>query len=113
MLGTADSLELVRQGDFRRDLVRYAWGQEMMATAGVVLVLSAVFGRSQWRYQERAYRYVLLEAGHISQNIYLVATALGLGTCAIGAFHDQGYDQIIGVDGEKESVIYLMPVGII
>ena len=105
------SLEMVRQGDFRTDMVRYALDQEMMATAAVVLVLSAVVGRSQWRYRERAYRYVLLEAGHISQNIYLVATALGLGTCAVGAFHDQGYDRIIGIDGEKEGVVYLMPVG--
>ncbi len=105
------SLELVRQGDFRTDMVRYALDQEMMATAAVVLVLSAVFGRSRWRYRERAYRYVLLEAGHISQNIYLVATALGLGTCAVGAFHDQGYDRIVGIDGEKEGVVYLMPVG--
>ena len=105
------SLELVRPGDFRRDMVRYALGQGMMGTAAVVLVLSAVVGRSQWRYRERAYRYVLLETGHISQNIYLVATALGLGTCAVGAFRDEGYDRIIGVNGEREGVVYLMPVG--
>jgi SagB-type dehydrogenase family enzyme len=105
------SLALVREGDFRHQMMRHALGEEMMERASVVLVLSAVFERSAWRYRERAYRYVLLEAGHISQNIYLVATALGLGTCAVGAFDDQGYNKIMGVDGKKESVIYLMPVG--
>ncbi len=105
------SLALVREGDFRHQMMRHALGEEMMERASVVLVLSAVFERSAWRYRERAYRYVLLEAGHISQNIYLVATALGLGTCAVGAFDDQGYNKIMGLDGKKESVIYLMPVG--
>ncbi len=105
------SLALVREGDFRHQMMRHALGEEMMERASVVLVLSAVFERSAWRYRERAYRYILLEAGHISQNIYLVATALGLGTCAVGAFDDQGYNKIMGVDGKKESVIYLMPVG--
>jgi SagB-type dehydrogenase family enzyme len=105
------SLALVREGDFRHQMMRHALGEEMMERASVVLVLSAVFERSAWRYRERAYRYILFEAGHISQNIYLVATALGLGTCAVGAFDDQGYNSIMGVDGKKESVIYLMPVG--
>ena len=105
------SLTLTRKGDFRFEMVRHALGQEMMAEASVILVLSAVFGRSQWRYRERAYRYILLEAGHISQNIHLVATAMGLGACAVGAFDDEGYNKMIGVDGRKESVIYLMIVG--
>jgi SagB-type dehydrogenase family enzyme len=105
------SLALVREGDFRHQMMRHALGEEMMGRASVVLVLSAIFERSAWRYRERAHRYILLEAGHISQNIYLVATALGLGTCAVGAFDDQGYNKIMGVDGKKESVIYLMPVG--
>ena len=105
------SLTLIRKGDFRFEMVRHALGQKMMAEASVVLVLSAVFGRSQWRYRERAYRYILLEAGHISQNIHLVATAMGLGACAVGAFDDEGYNKMIGVDGRKESVIYLMIVG--
>jgi SagB-type dehydrogenase family enzyme len=105
------SLALVREGDFRHQMMRHALGEEMMERASVVLVLSAVFERSAWRYRERAYRYILFEAGHISQNIYLVATALGLGTCAVGAFDDQGYNKIMEVDGKQESVIYLMPVG--
>jgi SagB-type dehydrogenase family enzyme len=105
------SLGLVREGDFRHQMMQHALGEEMMGRASAVLVLSAVFGRSEWRYRERAHRYILLEAGHISQNIYLVATALGLGTCAVGAFDDRGYNKIVGVDGSKESVIYLMPVG--
>ena len=72
------SLGLVREGDFRHQMMRHALGEEMMERAGVVLVLSAVFEHSAWRYRERAHRYILFEAGHISQNIYLLATALEL-----------------------------------
>jgi SagB-type dehydrogenase family enzyme len=52
-----------------------------------------------------------MEAGHIAQNIYLVASSLGLGSCAVGAFDDDGFNKIIGVDGKSETVIYLMVVG--
>jgi SagB-type dehydrogenase family enzyme len=105
------SLLLIREGDFRREMARYALGQDMLARASVVFLLSAVFGRSEWRYGERAYRYILLEAGHISQNIYLIATSLGLGACAVGAFSDDEFNRMLGVDGRKEGVLYLMAVG--
>ena len=105
------SLELVREGDFRRELVRYALGQEMMGEANVVLALSSILKRAEWRYRERAYRYVLLEAGHIGQNVYLVATSMGLGVCGVGAYSDRGYNRLIGVDENKESVIYLLSLG--
>ena len=105
------SLHLVKEGDFRQELTEYALGQEMMGKANVVLVLTAVFERSQWKYRERASHYMLLEAGHIGQNVYLVATSMGLGVCAIGAYSDHEYNRLIGVDGRKESVIYLLSVG--
>ena len=105
------SLHLIKEGDFRQELTEYALGQEMMGKANVVLVLTAVFERSQWKYRERASHYMLLEAGHIGQNVYLVATSMGLGVCAVGAYSDHEYNRLIGVDGRKESVIYLLSVG--
>ena len=104
------SLLLIRKGDFRREMARHALGQVMLARASVVFLLSAVFRRSEW-YGKRAHRYILLEAGHISQNIYLIATSLGLGACAVGAFSDDDFNRILGVDGKEESVLYLMVVG--
>lgn len=105
------ALELKKEGDFRRELVSYGLGQEMLGTAGAVLVLVAVFPRIRRIYGERGWRYVFLEAGHIAQNIYLVATSLNLGTCAIGAFYDDHYNRLFEVNGREESVIYLLPVG--
>jgi SagB-type dehydrogenase family enzyme len=105
------SLELIQEGDFRQEMMQHALDQEMMAQASVVLVLTAVFHRTEWRYRERGRRYILLEAGHIAQNIHLIAVSMGLGSCAVGAFSDDEYNRMLGVDGKKESVIYLIPVG--
>ncbi len=105
------ALELLKEGDFSQEMVNYCLGQEMPGAAAVTLVLTAVFQRTRWKYRERAYRYILLEGGHIGQNIYLGATAMGLGACAIGAFLDDPINGLIGVDGKKEAVIYILTVG--
>ena len=104
-------LELVREGDFRQEMAQAARGERMIMRANVVLVLSAIFHRTQRRYRERAQRYILFEAGHIAQNTYLVATSMGLGACAIGAFYDEDFNRLLGVDGREESVLYLVAVG--
>ena len=110
-LVTSHELELVREGDFRHEMALAALGERMLVEANVVLVLSAIFQRTQRRYRERGQRYILLEAGHIAQNTCLVATSMGLGTCAIGAFHDTDFNHVVGVDGREESVLYLVAVG--
>jgi SagB-type dehydrogenase family enzyme len=105
------ALEPVRTGDLRAPLVVAGVGQEMLGTAQVCFILTAVFQRTRWRYRERAYRYILLEAGHIGQNLYLAATGLGLGACAVGAFLDDQVNDLLGVDGEEEAALYLLTVG--
>lgn len=105
------ALELVRAGDLRQDLTLTCLDQEHVYTAAVVFVLSAIFQREEWKYQGRAYRYILMEAGHIGQNIYLAATGLGLGACAIGAFYDDRLDALLGIDGEEEVSLYVLTVG--
>jgi SagB-type dehydrogenase family enzyme len=83
----------------------------MFIKAPVVLIWTAVFERSKWKYAQRAYRYVYLDAGHIAQNLALSATSIGLGSCQVGAFFDDEINQILGIDGTEESVIYLGVVG--
>jgi SagB-type dehydrogenase family enzyme len=85
--------------------------QEFLGTASVCLVLSAIFQRTRWRYRERTYRYVLLEAGHVGQNLYLAATGMGLGACAVGAFLDDQLNDLLALDGQEEAVLYLISVG--
>ncbi len=99
------ALERVRGGTFGGDLVIAGLGQEFLGQAPVVLVLSAIFGRLRWRYRERAYRYALLEAGHIGQNVYLAAEAAGLGACAVGAFFDDALNRLLDVDGVEEAAL--------
>ena len=73
------SLELVKLEDFRKEITDAGLKQEMMGDADVTFVLSAIFDRVRHKYGERGFRYVYMEAGHISQNIYLQALSLGLG----------------------------------
>jgi len=98
-------LERVEAGDFHGQVTRAGLYQGFLGEAGVCILLSAVFQRSRWKYRERAYRYVLLEAGHVGQNIYLAATALGLGACAVGAFYDRQLNDLLGLDGQEEAVV--------
>lgn len=105
------ALEQVRAADLRPGLVVAGLGQEMLGEAQACLILTAIFQRTRWRYRERAYRYVLLEAGHIGQNVYLAATSMGLGACAVGAFLDDQVNDLLGVDGQEEAAVYLLAVG--
>jgi len=104
-------LELLRTGDLKAEITNAALKQEMLGEADVSFVLAAVFDRIRHKYGERGFRYVYIEAGHISQNIYLQAVSLSLGSVAVGAFLDNKVNTLIGVDGKNEAVIYLHAVG--
>ncbi|MCX8043787.1 MAG: SagB/ThcOx family dehydrogenase [Desulfobacterota bacterium] len=104
-------LELRRLGSFERNLASAALDQTMVADAAVSFIWTAVVHRSTRKYRERAYRYIYMDAGHIGQNLYLAATALGLGCCTIGAFYDDEINALIGVDGLSETVVYMGIVG--
>lgn len=105
------SLEQIEEGDFRGRTVRAGLGQEMLGRGAVAFIWSAVMERSLWKYRQRAYRYIYLDAGHICQNLYLACQALGLGCCGVAAFLDDAVNAIIGVDGMKETAIYMAAVG--
>jgi SagB-type dehydrogenase family enzyme len=105
------NLALLKEGAFGRDLNRAALGQEMLEHAGCVFVWTALVGRSKWKYRERAYRYIYMDAGHLGQSLYLAATALNLGCCTVGAFFDEEMEQLMGIDGKEEITVYLGAVG--
>nr|MBP7110106.1 SagB/ThcOx family dehydrogenase [Bacillota bacterium] len=67
--------------------------------------------RSEWRYPASAHRILFLDAGHVCQNMYLAAEAIGFGTCAVAAYNQKLVDELLGVDGEEEFTIYVAPVG--
>jgi SagB-type dehydrogenase family enzyme len=104
-------LELVRPGNFSGKITDAGIKQDMLGEADVTFVLTAVFDRVRYKYGERGFRYVYIEAGHISQNIYLQAVSLGLGSVGVGAFFDAKVNELIGVNGHEEAVIYLHAIG--
>lgn len=85
--------------------------QEMVKTSALTIILSVVPYRTCWRYGQRGYRYLYLDAGHVGQNIHLAAEALGAGACMIGAFQDEAMNDCLGLDGTEEFVIYIAAVG--
>lgn len=86
-------------------------GQMFIARAAFTLFWTAVPERMEWRYDLAAHKVIALDAGHVCQNLYLTATALNAGTCAIAAYDQESCDELLGVDGVEEFTIYLAPVG--
>ena len=94
------------------ETAKAALGQKMCIESSVVFIWTAIFQRMEWKYDQRAYRYIYLDAGHIAENLALTATSLDLGSCQIGALYDDEVNKIISVDGTDESVIYMSVIGI-
>jgi len=92
-------------------LTQATLNQDFIATAPVCFVWTALPYRMEWRYDLAAHRVILIDAGHLCQNLYLACEAIGAGTCAIAAYHQRLIDQLLEVDGEEEFTVYLAPVG--
>ena len=105
------SLAQLQVGDLRAEVVRQGVMQEFLGQANVVFFFTVIFQRMRWKYRDRTYRYGLIEAGHLGQNLYLAATSMGLGACAIGAFMDNQVNAMLGVDGKEEAAIYMLAAG--
>jgi SagB-type dehydrogenase family enzyme len=104
-------LELVAAGDVRQRVVEQSLHQEFLGQCNAVVFLTMIMQRMRFKYQDRSYRYGLLEAGHIGENLYLAATSLGLGACGVGAFMDDDINRMLGVDGVEEAVVYMLALG--
>jgi len=105
------SLEGLKAGEFGDIAASSALDQKMCARAQVVFIWTAIFQRSKWKYGQRAYRYVYLDAGHIAAHLSLAAVSLGLGSCQIAALYDDEVNSLLGVDGSDESVLYMTALG--
>ena len=87
-------------------------GQKWAAAASCVLFISCVPYRAEWRYRELAHRVVLIDLGHVGQNVMLSAVALGLGSCCLAAYDQSVCDKVIGLDGTDEYTVYAISVGV-
>lgn len=98
--------EQISQEEKRR-FFTYSWARK----AAVIIFLTSVFSRTQAKYGERGYRYILLEAGHIGQNVYLTSQALGVKCCALSGTNDSHVEGLLDIDGQSESLIYTLAIG--
>ena len=97
--------------DLRKALAEAALDQPFVGSAPLAFLWAAIPARTEWRYCVAAPKLVLQDSGHLCQNLYLAAGAIGCGTCAIGAYDQEKMDALAGVDGQDEFVVYCAPVG--
>ncbi len=99
---------LERIDHLRGQEVIRCFNQAWIKNAKGVVVFTAVFNRTTKKYGERGYRHVLIEAGHMAQNMYLVSAALGNKCCAIGGYLDSKVNKLLDIDGVTETIIYAL-----
>ncbi|MEJ6952375.1 SagB/ThcOx family dehydrogenase [Natronospora cellulosivora (SeqCode)] len=85
--------------------------QKFVGESAITFIWVADVERMTWRYQERSYRYLHLDAGHVCQNLYLASESIDAGVCAIAAYSDDAINELLEIDGQNEFVIYMATVG--
>jgi len=97
--------------DLPARITEACFGQRFAGQGAATFFWSVLPYRMEWRYGAAAHRVLPMDAGHVCQNLYLAAEAIGAGTCAIAAYDQEALDALLRLDGEEEFVIYLAPVG--
>ncbi len=92
-------------------LTKAAYGQTFVSNSAVTLIWTAIPYRMEWRYGLDSHKVIAMDAGHVGQNLYLACEAIGAGTCAIGAYDQEYFNELLRLDGVEEFVIYSAPVG--
>lgn len=103
--------EVEMSAEIADKLVDACLGQVFIKNSAVTFIWVAVPYRMTWRYSERGYRYMFLDAGHVGQNLYLAAEGIDCGACVIGAYDDDAVNNLLGFDGKELFVIYMASVG--
>jgi SagB-type dehydrogenase family enzyme len=104
-------LRRLHEGDLTRQLSGAMVQRELALGASVTFFVTGVFERAAFKYGERGYRFTLLEAGQVAQNVALAAAALGLDGLQVGGYFDRAVDELLGLDGLTHSTLCLLCVG--
>ncbi|HEY3741317.1 MAG TPA: SagB/ThcOx family dehydrogenase [Bryobacteraceae bacterium] len=105
------AVQLIQNGDSSPQIGDALVQPGLSVGSSIVFFITAIFERSTFKYNSRGYRFALLEAGHVAQNINLTATSLQMGVVNIGGFFDREIDRFLQVDGITQSTIYMLAVG--
>ena len=109
-LPSEGAIENAAEGDRRVALARAALGQAWVADAALILIIAADYEHTTSKHGRRGKRYVHMEAGHVAQNVLLMAATLNLGSAVVGAFDDKLVAATTGL-GRNQTPLYLLPVG--
>ena len=104
-------VRLAAPASIAQEVYESCYEQGQVRNSAVTFLWAAVSERMTWRYTERGFRYLLLDAGHVCQNLYLAAETLDCGVCAIAAYDDDRLNQALGLDGDSQWVIYVASLG--
>ncbi len=105
------SLEKLRKGDLNREYSELVFNEDWQSDASVHFIFTAIMDRTRFKYLERGYRFINIDLGHAVENLYLTATACGLGCVAIGGFFDNEVNDFLGIDGQNETTMLLANIG--
>lgn len=106
-----NSVRHLSVGDHSGEIATGLIQKPVAVNSSLILFVTAMFERTTVKYGNRGYRFVLLEAGHVAQNINLVAAGLGLGCVNIGGYLDHHMDEMLGLDGVTHSTVYMLSIG--
>lgn len=104
-------LEELYTGDKAKKMILSTFNPDWVYSSSFILIISAVFYRTQIKYYERGYRHILAEVGFLSQNVYLVSTALGFVCCSLGGYYDDGLNKLIDLEEDVEAVVGAIALG--
>jgi SagB-type dehydrogenase family enzyme len=104
-------LDVLRPGEQLQRVSRLFVQPALAASAAAVVFITAFFARSVFKYGDRGYRFILIEAGHLGQNASLAAQEMGLGTVNVGGYFDRDVDRYLGLDGVNRSTVYALFLG--
>jgi SagB-type dehydrogenase family enzyme len=108
---TDHCLHVLEADDLRGEVAASTLYPQYVERAALVVFITAMFERTTWKYGERGYRYALIEAGHVAQNLALVAAAMGLAAFSLGGYYDREIDDLIGIDGVTHSTVCTVCIG--
>jgi SagB-type dehydrogenase family enzyme len=104
-------LHVLEAEDLRARVAASTLYPQYVERAALVVFITAMFERTTWKYGERGYRYALIEAGHVAQNLALVAAAMRLAAFSLGGYYDRDIDDLIGIDGVTHSTVCTVCIG--
>lgn len=111
-VASTQQLVTISLGDEHAEMITtHCMNQAQVRQSAVTFIWVAVVERMAWRYGQRGYRYLHLDAGHVCQNLYLAAEPIECGVCAIAAFDDDALNQALGLDGADQFAIYVATLG--